>query len=132
MEKIQQTQGHGWWGLLQLVLVVMLVGACVTTPRPAAEIPDQETAETMLKSGPVQEQANPWPNQVRHWEENLDVAEADEDTDKAQKTKYRSWDFNYDGHADMLQVMGDDGVTVKAEIYDFDGDGQVDHVKELK
>lgn len=115
-----------------MVSILLLTGACATTPRPAAEVPDQENAETMLKSGPVQEQANPWPNQVQHWEENLEATEAGEDSDQTQKTKYRSWDFNYDGHADMLQVMGDDGVTVKVELYDFDGDGQVDHVKEPK
>lgn len=38
---------------------------------------------------------------------------------------FRAWDFNGDGHFDLVDVVGADG-SVVAELYDLDFDGVVD------
>ena len=43
------------------------------------------------------------------------------------RTTIRSWDFDRDSQADMIEVLSSDG-SVLLRLYDFDGDGKVDRI----
>jgi hypothetical protein len=104
------------------VAVLLLAVGCVT-----AEPEGPETAERThytLKEGKKVKNPKPLPDQT-----DIEVVWHYSNGATTTVDGFRGWDLDGDERYDMVEVLNEDGTT-QSYVYDFDGDGRVDLVKD--
>jgi hypothetical protein len=106
-----------------LILVALALPAACVTDKPEGPEGAERTHYT-LKEGQKIKYPKPLPDRT-------DIAVEWHYSNGATTTSdgFRGWDLNGDDRYEMVEVLNDDGTT-RAYVYDFDGDGKVDLVKD--
>lgn len=111
--------------LLRSIPLLVVLGAlcgCVTDKPEGPE--GAERTHYTLKQGQKTSNPRPLPDQT-------DIAVEWHYSNGATTTAdgFRGWDLVGDGRYEMIEVLNEDGST-QSYVYDFDGDGRVDLVKD--
>lgn len=106
------------------ILLLLAVGCA--TPDPSDTDPGAERTHYTLKEGKKTTHVSPLPDQT-------DIMVDWHYSNGAVKTNegFRGWDMDKDDRYELVEVLNDDGTT-QAYVFDFDGDGRVDLVKDVK
>ena len=106
-----------------LALVALFIAGCTGDKKVDEDLPPSKTHYT-LKVGEKINHGAPLPSQSQIM---VTWHMSDGTTNKVHG--FNGWDFNKDGRYDMVEVLDEKG-KVQNLVFDFDGDGVVDAVKE--